>query len=321
MATETLRRKRRQQHEQWDQPWDQLQHEQQVKQQHAQHAHHTSMNAERALLYTCSSCLTPHWLAHFLESLLLLYFHLSFHVSFFSFHLLHCELYSELDNLIAMQNLCYSANKWSDDAYDVSTSLTKDGSRSAELQFLWMLVQLWRQKWWVCAGSRQFWIWFCTNVCVQNINRCIDTILKKQWCPWLLCARRRPILSRRWGRVQCSTWRAIDTWTTAFFGTTFFGLLPASADKFTLLLSDVRKHCALECANIVLWAFYRNLGASKGGLGVVPRRHRGLVGAQSNFFERFFQMLSWGSRKIVPMRREMWWRTKKVKMDVATRRT
>ena len=60
MATETLRRKRRQQHEQWDQAWDQLQHEQQVKQQHAQHAHHMSMNAERALLYTCSSCLTPH---------------------------------------------------------------------------------------------------------------------------------------------------------------------------------------------------------------------------------------------------------------------
>ena len=59
MATETLRRKRLQQHEQWDQAWDQLQHEQQVKQQHAQHAHHLSMNAKRALLYTCSSCLTP----------------------------------------------------------------------------------------------------------------------------------------------------------------------------------------------------------------------------------------------------------------------
>ena len=33
-----------------------------LKQQHAQHAHHLSMNAERALLYTCSSCLTPQWL-------------------------------------------------------------------------------------------------------------------------------------------------------------------------------------------------------------------------------------------------------------------
>ena len=110
--------------------------EQITKQQHAQHAHHLSMNGERALLYTCSSCLTPHWLkiwvlsfhlhshpwAHLLESLLLFYFHLSFPV-FFSFHLLHCELYSELDNLIAMESLCYSA-KGSDDAYDVSVSLT-----------------------------------------------------------------------------------------------------------------------------------------------------------------------------------------------------
>ena len=58
-----------------------------------------------------------------LESLLLFYFHLTFSVFFFSFHLLHCELYSELDNLIAMQNLRYSANKGSDDAYDVSVSL------------------------------------------------------------------------------------------------------------------------------------------------------------------------------------------------------
>ena len=97
MATETLRRKRRQQHEQWNQALDQLQHEQQVKQQqHAPHAHHLSMNAERALLYTLSSCLTPHWLkiwvlsfhlhshpwAHFLASLLLFYFHLSLSSSF-----------------------------------------------------------------------------------------------------------------------------------------------------------------------------------------------------------------------------------------------
>ena len=40
-----------------------------------------------------------------------------------SFHLLHCELYSELDNLIAMECLCNSA-KGSDDAYYVSVSLT-----------------------------------------------------------------------------------------------------------------------------------------------------------------------------------------------------
>ena len=51
------------------------------------------------------------------------YFHLFFPV-FFSFHLLHSEQYPELDNLIVMESLCYSANKGSDDAYDVSTSLT-----------------------------------------------------------------------------------------------------------------------------------------------------------------------------------------------------
>ena len=45
----------------------------------------------------------PRSCAFLLESLLLFYFHLSFPVFFFSFHLLHCELYSELDNLIAME--------------------------------------------------------------------------------------------------------------------------------------------------------------------------------------------------------------------------
>ena len=55
---------------------------------------------------------------------LLFYFHLSFPVFFFSFHLLHSEPYPELDNLIVMQNLRTSANKGSDDAYDVSVSLT-----------------------------------------------------------------------------------------------------------------------------------------------------------------------------------------------------
>ena len=59
-----------------------------------------------------------------LESLFLFYFHLSFPVFFFSFHLLHSELYPELDDLIVVESLCSSANKGSDDAYDVSVSLT-----------------------------------------------------------------------------------------------------------------------------------------------------------------------------------------------------
>ena len=41
-----------------------------------------------------------------------------------TFGLTHSELYSELDNPIVMESLCYSANKGSKDAYDVSTSLT-----------------------------------------------------------------------------------------------------------------------------------------------------------------------------------------------------
>ena len=42
----------------------------------------------------------------------------------FSFYFLHSELYSEFDNPTAMESLRYSANKESEDAYDVSTSLT-----------------------------------------------------------------------------------------------------------------------------------------------------------------------------------------------------
>ena len=56
------------------------------------------------------------------DSLLPFYFYLFFPV--FSFYLLHSELYPELDNPIVMESLCYSANKESEDAYDVSTSLT-----------------------------------------------------------------------------------------------------------------------------------------------------------------------------------------------------
>ena len=38
---------------------------------------------------------------------------------------MHFEEQTELDNLIAMQNLRTSANKGSNDAYDVSVSLTQ----------------------------------------------------------------------------------------------------------------------------------------------------------------------------------------------------
>ena len=52
------------------------------------------------------------------------YFDMSFTVLSFFFPLLHFELHTELDNLIAMQNLRISANKGSNDAYDFHTSLT-----------------------------------------------------------------------------------------------------------------------------------------------------------------------------------------------------
>ena len=60
--------------------------------------------------------------AHLFDSPLPFYFYLFFLV--FSFNLLHSELYPELDNPIVMESLCYSANKGSEDAYDVSTSLS-----------------------------------------------------------------------------------------------------------------------------------------------------------------------------------------------------
>ena len=40
---------------------------------------------------------------------------------------MHFEQHTELDNLIAMQNLRTSANTGSNDAYDVSNSLTRSG--------------------------------------------------------------------------------------------------------------------------------------------------------------------------------------------------
>ena len=72
---------------------------------------------------SCHNHLHSHPWRTLFDSLLPFYFHLFFPV--FSFYLLHSELYSELDNPIVMESLCYSANKESEDAYDVSTSLTE----------------------------------------------------------------------------------------------------------------------------------------------------------------------------------------------------
>ena len=82
---------------------------------------------------TCTSWLKCFWVSlvihvHVRFSLIFdilpFYFDLSFPVLFFSFHFLHHELQTELDNQIAMEILCRSANRESNDAYDVTPSLT-----------------------------------------------------------------------------------------------------------------------------------------------------------------------------------------------------
>ena len=78
--------------------------------------------------------------AHLLDSPLPFYFYLLFPV--FSLCLLHSELYPELDNLIVMESLCYSANKGSDDAHDVSTSLTSVSFELTLVHSAWKTAQL-----------------------------------------------------------------------------------------------------------------------------------------------------------------------------------
>ena len=80
---------------------------------------HTSLAQDLSLVKNIS--IVAHGRTLF-DSFLPFYFFLFLPV--FSFYLLHSELYLELDNLIVMESLCYSANKESDDANDVSTSLT-----------------------------------------------------------------------------------------------------------------------------------------------------------------------------------------------------
>ena len=94
-------------------------------------------------LVTCHPCSCA-----FLLEFTSLFFHfdLSFTVLSFFFPLLHFELHTELDNLIAVQNLRNSANKGSNDAYDVSVSLTESvrssfGRTIMERQFEKILLQ------------------------------------------------------------------------------------------------------------------------------------------------------------------------------------
>ena len=82
-------------------------------------------------LVTCHPCTC----ASLLEfTSLFFYFDLSFTILSLFFPLMHFEQHTELDNLIVMQNLRTSANKGSDDAYDVSVSLTYNAITSSLLQ-------------------------------------------------------------------------------------------------------------------------------------------------------------------------------------------
>ena len=49
---------------------------------------------------------------------------------------MHLEQHPQLDNLIAMQNLRTSANKESNDAYDVSISLTRIRDQNPSLGYI-----------------------------------------------------------------------------------------------------------------------------------------------------------------------------------------
>ena len=72
--------------------------------------------------------LHSHPWVHFFDSLLPFCFNVFFPV--FPFYLLYSELCPELDNPIFMEILCYSANKESEDAYDVHASLTMGNQRA-----------------------------------------------------------------------------------------------------------------------------------------------------------------------------------------------
>ena len=139
LATKTIQIQQEERHEHWGQAWDKP-HQQQVQwheHEHTQDAQHLSMHWERVVFVTLWCWVTcTIWLKFWVPSChpctraslleftsLTLYFDLSFTILSHFFLLLHFEQHTELDNLITMQNLRTSANKGSNDAYDVTVSL------------------------------------------------------------------------------------------------------------------------------------------------------------------------------------------------------
>ena len=65
---------------------------------------------------------------------------------------MHFEQHTELDNLIAMQNLRTSANKGSNDAFDVHTSLT--GTTGSDGRLSWPVAGIIRRP--LGSSARRF---------------------------------------------------------------------------------------------------------------------------------------------------------------------
>ena len=106
----------------------------------ARDLHKWALQRTVSLRSSCWSRVTPHWLksslslsssrhvSHVSSSLILFdlpfYFHLYFSVLFLSSFLMHSDLHTDLDNLDSVENNLRHSAKGSNDAYDVTFSLT-----------------------------------------------------------------------------------------------------------------------------------------------------------------------------------------------------
>ena len=121
--------------------WHKVHHQEWHEQSQRARSAQVSTAARRQLCFMSHwSCVTPHWLksfaclsssrhvAHVSFSLILFdlpfYFNLSFPVFFLSSVLMHPDLHIDLDNLDSVENNLRHSAKGSNDAYDVTNSLT-----------------------------------------------------------------------------------------------------------------------------------------------------------------------------------------------------
>ena len=135
LATETIQIQHEERQEHWGQAWDNINNKYNDMNMNTRKMHNICAWTQRAPCHTFdvgsharrgSSSESRHVIQCTCASLfeftfLSLCFDLSFTIFFLFFSLM---LFPELDNLIVMESLCYSANKGSEDAYYVSTTLT-----------------------------------------------------------------------------------------------------------------------------------------------------------------------------------------------------